>query len=245
MVTHPLLAGTAAALVCFMFALPATAKAPARVTSTGHAEHWAERSVHVTLDPSLASLGPHAVDDVRAAFGAWLVADPGLPHMVFEVAPSVGVQARDGVSRILATRNVAPGHEKDVAYTVSYADVTSGAIAESDIVFNLAYAFGDVSSRACDDAWDIGSVATHETGHFLGLAEDMSDEKTTMWFRTEACDVHKRTLADSDVAAILDIYEPVLRAHCSVGEGPAAPGGAFWTVAPIIALYIRRRRRSS
>ena len=35
-------------------------------------EHWNLRVVHVTLDPSLALLGAHAIDDVRAAFGAWL-----------------------------------------------------------------------------------------------------------------------------------------------------------------------------
>ncbi len=224
-----------------MLALPAFARAPARVTNTGHAEHWASRSVHVTLDPSLASLGPHAMDEVRTGFGAWLVGDPGLPHIVFDVSSSAGAQAKDGVSRVLATRDVAPGHEKDIAYTVSYADMNTGAIDESDIVFNLRYTFGDVTSK-CAEAWDTASVATHEAGHFFGLAEDMTDEKTTMWFRTEPCDLHKRTLNASDIAAIEGIYAPVLRAHCSIAAPAAPASGALWTAAPIVALYIRRRR---
>jgi len=204
-------------------------------------EHWGERVVHVTLDPSLASLGAHAIDDVRAAFGTWLAGDPGLPRVVFDVSSGAGAQAHDGVSRILATRDVAPGHEKDVAYTVSWASMETGLIEESDIVFNLAYAYADVTN-GCAGAWDIGSVATHEVGHFFGLDEDMTEKTTTMWYRTESCDAHKRTLTTSDVGAIQSIYEPVLRAKCSYSPGPTSGSGVLWI--SIVALYICRRKRS-
>lgn len=206
-------------------------------------EHWAVRTVEVTLDPSLASLGPHAIDDIRAAFGAWLGGDPGLPKVIFDIGSTPGMPAHDGVSRVLATHDVAHGHEKDIAYTVSWASVETGIIEESDIVFNLRYAFADVAA-SCSGAWDIGAVAAHETGHFFGLDEDMTDKTTTMWYRTDACDAHKRALTASDIDSIETIYEPTLRATCSFSPGGTPPSGALWIAPPIVALYIRRRRRS-
>ena len=224
----------------------ASAKAPARTTSSGAREHWAEHSVKVTLDPSLASMGPHAMDEVCVAFGAWLEGDAALPQFVFEIGTTRGAAAKDGVSRVLATHDVAPGHEKDVAYTVSWANVDTGAILESDIVFNLAYAFGDVA-KGCSQSWDTRSVATHEMGHFLGLAEDMADDTTTMWFRTDPCDAHKATLSTTDVAAIESVYvtstKPVA-AHCSLAAPNAPASGGLWVFGAIAALYIRRKRSS-
>lgn len=213
------------------------------MTDAGKAERWANTTVHVTLDPSLAELDPRANDAVRAAFGTWLTGDVGLPHVVFDVATTRGAQAKDGVSRVLATRDVASGHENDVAYTVSYADSKTGIILEADVVFNLRYAFGEAGA-SCSDAWDLGAVATHETGHFFGLDEDMTEQTTTMWIRTNACDAHKRSLTSSDVASIEAVYEPAIRAQCALAPRSAPLEGAGWLAASAAALAIRRRRRA-
>src|SRR5260221_14215723 len=112
------------------------------------------------------------MDEVRAAFGAWLEGDVALPQFVFEVGTTRGAATKDGVSRVLATHDVAAGHEREVAYTVSCPNVGTGAILESDIAFNLAYAFGD-GAKGRKQSWDTRSGAPHEIGHFLGLAADM------------------------------------------------------------------------
>jgi hypothetical protein len=233
--------------VCAFLALAtsAFAEAPPRSTTSGATEHWKSRSVRVTLDPSLASI--HAMDAVRLAFGAWLEIDPSLPQVTFVVGEASGGVARDGVSRVLATAHVAPGHERDVAYTVGYADVRSGEIVEADIVFNLAYAFDHMPIAACKKTWDAQAVATHEVGHFFGLDEDLTESSSTMWYSTSPCDDHKRALARADIASI-DVLYPIpkepegLVAHCSAT--PLARGsGGVWMIGALFVFCMRRKRR--
>jgi hypothetical protein len=233
----------ASALVAVLIASSAHAEAPPRSTSAGAKEHWKSKSISITLDPSLGELS----DSVRAAFGTWLTSDAGFPNVTFDVAKKSASAARDGVSRVLATKNVAKGHERDVAYTVSYADVATGEIVEADIVFNLAYDF-DVPRTSCKKVWDAESIATHEVGHFFGLSEDMSEADATMFFETAACDVSKRTLATSDIDAMGALYPrssaapQTLVAGCSMTPGKPASGG-LPTLAALVVFCMRRKKR--
>ena len=225
----------------------ATGKAPPRVTPMGMTEHWVKAPV-LTFDPSLADLGHGAPDAVRAAFGTWLGA--GAPGVTFANATKRGALGLDGVSRVMAGRIPIPGHEHDVAVTVSYADEATGDLVEADTIFNTDYDFGAIDD---DDAkgkcktYDTQSVATHEAGHFFGLSEDTDDTTTTMYQLTRPCDPHKRELYVPDRNAIGSLYsasapDPGKAQACSVGGTPGAPGSAA-PLALVAALVLAARRR--
>lgn len=235
----------------------AHATAPPRTTVDGAWQKWTAQGVEITLDPSLDALGEDASEAIRDAFGAWVESAASLPRITFVVAKTPGEAKRDGVNRVLATRRVLAGHERDVAYTASWADTATGALLETDIVFNLEYAFGtlDASSApspSCTKArrYDAASVAAHEVGHFFGLAEDVDDETTTMWIRTEPCDLHKRTLQRGDRVAIDALYgaaigkpgEPALTvtAGCSTATRGESSDDGSWVIAAIVAAIVRR-----
>lgn len=220
----------------------AAAEAPPRATSKGATEHWNAKTITVTLDPSLGDME----GAVKNAFATWRTQDTSLPKITFAKATKSGEAERDGVSRVLATKKVAPGHEKDVAYTVSYADSASGEILESDIVFNLARNFADTSA-SCSSTWDTEAVATHEVGHFFGLSEDMGDANATMFYETRPCDLGKRTLTDADLASI-DVVYPIpsrskgIVASCS-SSGSSPSGGLPIALALFFVgtrCYVRR-----
>ena len=229
----------------------AAGKAPPRATPMGMTEHWVKAPV-ITFDPSLADLGHGAPDAVRAAFGTWLGA--GAPGVTFANATTRGALGLDGVSRVLAGRIPIPGHEHDVAVTVSYADDATGNIVEADTIFNTQYAFGAVDADAAKGTcktYDTQSVATHEAGHFFGLSEDADDTTTTMYQLTRPCDPHKRELYAPDRDAIGSLYSASTTGGskaqaCSVSGTPGAPGsgGATFVVAAALVLAARRRRRA-
>lgn len=229
-------------------AASANATAPPRTTENGTDERWAVTGVEVTLDPSLDELGDGALDEVRAAFGTWLEADPGLPKVTFVVGTSKGDAAQDGINRVLATRHALHGHENDVAYTTTWADGVTGRIIEADLVFNLDHAFAAVPTPAatCEATrrYDVRAVTTHEIGHFFGLAEDLDDPTATMWITTRPCDPYKRALYGGDLTAIASLYphstKPLV-AKCSAAAGQPAGRGAWTPWALAFMVFLTRR----
>lgn len=228
---------------------------------------WRGEQLDVTLDPSLGSLGPAGKDAVRNAMGAWLAANPDLPNIVFDQAASPGAQvAQDGVSRISAGPITMPGHENDLAITVTWSNASSGAIVEVDMVFNTAHRFSSSSvasdeheadeehehgSHSCDGSYDLQNVATHEFGHFFGLGEDRTEPLATMFVESHPCETLKRDLYTTDLRAVDSLY---------AGSGPenaALPGvscalvrpspnhagwvGMFGAAAAILAASRRKR----
>ena len=138
-------------------------------------ERWATPTVSIATRP--VARGSRRRDDrcaVRQAIGTWLADVPGLPAVVFEDGTERTSSAHDGKSVILAAPITLAGHEKDLALTTTYASDETGDILEADIVFNTRYAVAPMASpsAACSNAFDVGSVATHESGHFFGLDED-------------------------------------------------------------------------
>jgi hypothetical protein len=63
--------------------------------------------------------------------------------------------------------------DRTLAATGFTIDVVSGAIIESDIFFNSAFAW---STSGAANAYDLQSVATHEIGHFIGLGHSALGE---------------------------------------------------------------------
>lgn len=111
-------------------------------TTRGNQVRWNRAQTTVHLDASIDQLGSNARDAVRNAFGTWLESDARLPSLKFDA--SQGVQAAlkpDGKNSVLVAPITVPGHEHDLAITLTYSDEVTGSVIEADIVINANYAY--------------------------------------------------------------------------------------------------------
>jgi hypothetical protein len=243
-------------------------RASPRKTQSGRDERWVERSVTITLDPSLNAIDRNAREAVEHAFDAW-TGSAGLPALSFDVvSDSEAVSSeRDGVNRVVYAPIDVRGHRDDLALTLSYIDASTGEILEADIIVNSRQRFTLVESKtdpsdarpSCVGAaqpsacggFDLQNVVTHEVGHFFGLGEDRDDRFNTMFECTSRCETHKRDLATDDSAAIVSLYanaettEAVRGCALSSGRSPhglTSIGGASLL---LLGLLLRRRRASA
>jgi len=152
-----------AACVVFGFALrersPALERsvlhgAPGVKRSKSGAEvRWHQRKSQVFIDASVEKLGEGAVSAVQAAFGTWLGADPKLPDLGFDTTRGARAALEpDGKSTVLVAPITLPGHERDLAITLTYSDENSGAIVEADIIINSLHPFRVLTKDEGDDA---------------------------------------------------------------------------------------------
>lgn len=204
-----------------------------RTINDGTNERWAAGRVTIVIDGSVGKLGTSADDAVKAAFGAWAASGANLPALMFDVRDVHGQAARDGVNRVLLAPITLPGHEKDVAVTVAYVNEANGEIQEADIILNAAYPFGALADGASGDSekedcglhYDVQSIVTHESGHFFGLGEDLTDPKASMYFRSTPCEIHKRNLTESDRGTMASLYKTESSRGVPSGPPPPATGG--------------------
>jgi hypothetical protein len=224
-----------------MLSTSAAAMSSPRLTTTGLPEKWATNA-HVVLDPSLEDLAPGAGVEIADAMLTWLTTIQGLPVVTFEQGATRATAAFDGVNVILAGPITVPGNEKDLALTTTYASDDTGDILEVDVVFNTAYAYALMPTVpvGCNLVYDLGAVATHESGHFFGLGEDYVDDTTTMFVTTGACDPHKRTLTPPDTVALDALYAQGPSVGCDAAP-VRANGGELLLAA--LALIWRKRRQ--
>jgi hypothetical protein len=105
-----------------------------------------------------------------------------------------------------------------IGWSTSIWDET-GNLAESDIEFNNAYAWGDGSPGS--GTMDTQSIATHELGHWLRLLDQYgpSDADKVMYGFGDT-NQQKRSLSAGDIAGIRWIYP---RVAPKVSRGPAKP----------------------
>lgn len=108
-------------------------------TPNGKDLHWEKKALTVHLDDSLQKLGPNAGDAVMQAFGQWVASDPRLPDLSFETGKSSAVPKQDGNSTVSYGRITVPGHEHDLAITLTYSNDQTGEILEADIILNALY----------------------------------------------------------------------------------------------------------
>jgi len=85
----------------------------------------------------------------------------------------------------------------------------SRQIVDYDVLFNTAsYTFADCSSGGCSSAMDLQEIATHETGHGLGLADiySTSCSYVTMYGYASYGETLKRDLAGPDITGLQKMY---------------------------------------
>jgi hypothetical protein len=195
------------------------------VGGSGRAEFsrlkWRGEVVRISISSSMTRPGPNIKSDsdvlgaLRRSVQAWSdVADVDIQTDLTDkqsVSPA-GV-AGDGVSLITIAQS-----PENVLFFTSDADTVSaktrifynrkGFITEADIVLNP---FQQFSTDGTFGTFDLESTLTHEIGHLLGLrhsavisatmAENLARNGTR-----GLIDLSPRTLADSDIAAIRDLY---------------------------------------
>ena len=112
------------------------------------------------------------------------------------------------------------------AVTVVWHNKSTGEILDADMLinderftrFSAGGPYANCPETGCvDDNADLGSIVTHEAGHFIGVGhctpEDEDDPndscvQATMFAKADRESVNKRTLAPDDIAAVCTIYPP-------------------------------------
>jgi Matrixin len=124
---------------------------------SGHDLHWEKKALTLYLDDSLQKLGPNAHEAVMQAFGQWVASDPRLPDLSFDTGKTSATPQQDGKSTVSYGRISAPGHEHDVAITVTYANDKTGEIIEADIILNSLYPMAILTPKPAGQASANGS----------------------------------------------------------------------------------------
>jgi hypothetical protein len=212
--------------------------APSKTTESGQTIRWTG-PIAMTVDASVRRLSPDAEEEVRSALAPWLTSGATLPPVTLEPRGNLVVRA-DHIDF--------PGHERDLAFTRTEADRTTGAIRAVEIVLNTRYSWSTAFAppTRCG-AYDIRSVVVHELGHAFGLGEDRDDAAATMFLITPPCDVRKRRLTEADVVAIERLYPAGAAsptASCAVhGAHAKQAGPALRCLALLLGAVILRRRQ--
>ena len=236
-----------------------------KVTESGELVRWRTGDVTLTLDPSLAELGPAARDSVLLGFDAWSAEHPHLPRLTFDVSSQRRRPERDGVNQVTYGKIEAPGYRHALAITMAYSLPSTGEIIEADLIINSRYRFGGEHHRSehaskhvpehahdgCRETYDLQSLVAHEAGHFFGLGEDVSEAQATMYHKQSRCELHKRDLFETDVVAAQSVYaEPIddeeaaqAGAACSLSRGSPAPAPWLAVVVGVAGVWWARRRR--
>jgi hypothetical protein len=114
------------------------------------------------------------------------------------------------------------GADGTLALTTLTFEVSSGKILDADVEVN---SFGQrltIGDEHIGD--DLLSIATHEAGHFLGLAHS-NKKSATMTAEYSSRDVAMRTLDPDDVDGICEIYPPDRDAPSCEKYGPIPDHG--------------------
>jgi hypothetical protein len=109
--------------------------------------HWEKKALTIYLDDSLQQLGPNAQEAVMQAFGQWVASDTRLPDLSFDTGKTSTMPKQDGKSTVSYGRITAPGHEHDVAITLTYSSDATGEIIEADVILNALYPMGVLTPK--------------------------------------------------------------------------------------------------
>ncbi len=190
--------------------------------SDGDSVRWHTHKNKIYFDASLDKAGEHGRDAVQLAFGTWLGSGANVPQLEFDTTKNASFgQKPNGKSEVMYGPITLAGHENDLALTVTFSDPKTGAVVESDMIFNSKHPFGtlpymatngekgvstEMTPEVCQQKYDLQSVATHEAGHFFGLGEDFDLKPATMYYTTGRCETNKRVLQNTDESTMTALY---------------------------------------
>lgn len=235
-----------------LFSTNAAAYEP-KMTADGQPLRWTESAINVVIDPSLAELGPGAIEAATRAFAAWdAVRGSGAPVVTVIEGASDAVGYHANAENHCTIRFAPDGWDAAggaLAVTVvSYEP--DGRIVDADIVINggptRPFAIIDEQEEEHEhvNAYDLESVLAHEAGHFFGLGENRDELGATMYPETGRGEVNKRDLSADDEAGLRYLYpnSTEILASCASRPGSTPEGGAGLGLIAVGMLLARRRR---
>lgn len=237
---------TAAGLLGLITLLPSTSSAYCRTTTypgeaSGCPEECETRGIPLywpskALDYTLNQRPFPDLDDerlrglLRESFGAWeqVSCADGPAGLDIQQQPgttdlTAGPQELEPNDNVIAylPRDEWRDDRSAFAITKIWFNARNGHILGADMLFNgnLNPFFDCPAPAGCpaETATDFRNVATHEAGHFLGLAHSEIKD-STMWCDATKGEVRKRDLHADDRAGLCAIYGD------SVWQGPATSG---------------------
>lgn len=213
---------------------------------------WKSGCVGFSLQKDASAKVPFATIEsaMKQAFDTWMNATcpgGGKPRILVSEGSSVECAAHE-YNQEGGNANIVLFHDDEWPYdgstntlaltTVSY-DIETGEIYDADMELNSAQTNFTTSETQVE--FDLLSIVTHETGHFLGLAHSATTD-ATMFAAYVQHDLGLRTLSDDDRAGICTIYPPgaALSSTCDSTPrhgfsgvcGGAIEGTGCCTVAP-------------
>ena len=157
-------------------------------------------------------------DAVGRAFATWQAVPTSAITYQFAGATAALPGRDDGVSTLGFQSR--PDMDRVLAATSFLVDASTGALIESDIVFNSAFAWS-VAPAGEANRFDLESIALHEIGHLSGLAHSalgetelrdgggrrvLASEAVMFPIAFAAGTTAGRTLKADDIAGISDLY---------------------------------------
>lgn len=257
---------------------------PSEADDCGTVLFWANRCVGFTLQKDASSQVnlADAEKTFKSAFDTWMKADCGSgahPSVTVDYQGPVACDKQEynkdkriGNANIIMFRDESwpyEGTANILALTTVTYNLDTSEIYDADMEINSA----DIKSFTLGDSsvgYDLLSVATHETGHFLGLAHSHTTD-ATMFTDYQQGSVSLRDLTADDIAGICAVYppnepastdcndeprhgfselcgadQPLDEGGCSAsGASPSSSGTGLAGLVGIAALLgLRRRRRA-
>lgn len=190
--------------------------APAAPDDCGTPLAWQRACLGFSLQRDASSQVPlsEAKQVFKKAFDAWTRVECGggspgiaIEEMAVVQCSSVEYSTDKANANVIVFRDEAWPHDEEsvLALTTVTYSMSSGEIYDADMEVNTADHHFTTDDKSPDI--DLLSVATHEAGHFLGLAHS-PDSEATMFAAYTPGTVGQRSLAADDKAAICAVYAP-------------------------------------